>query len=166
MNLIVALMVNKMNVAEAEIILAQQRIEEISSMADMGHLLNLFRKHCSSEQQHNAHGPNIVCITAISKQEKNGCFEKLHRKWKLKEHGGSSNSTCKEVGRFERIIKFYPRSRLVMETVEMLKNKNKNKQDLTKEVKDIQAETEQRLNGLVSMANGDYCVWPKNGNAF
>ena len=160
MNLIVALMVNKMNVAEAEIILAQQRIEEISSMADMGNLFNLFRKHCFSRQE-NAHGPSLVCITATAKQERNGCCKKLHRKWKLKEHGGSTSSACKEVRRFERLIKFCPRSRLVKETVDMLKNKNKNKQDLTKEVKDIQAETEQRLNAMVYMADGDYCVWPK-----
>ena len=152
MNLIVALMVNKMNVAEAEIILAQQRIEEISSMADMGHLFDLFRKHCSSQQE-NPHGPSMVCITAASKQERNGCFKKLHRKWKLKEHGGSC---CKEVRRFERLIKFYPRSRLVKETVEMLKNKIKNKDDLMKEVKDIQEKTEERLKKLVSSADGDY----------
>jgi ribosome-associated toxin RatA of RatAB toxin-antitoxin module len=159
MNLIVALMVNKMDVAEAEIILAQQRIEEISSMADMGHLFDLFRKHCSSQQE-NAPSPNMVCITAASKQERNGCFKKLHRKWKLKEHGGSTNC-CKEVRRFERLIKFYPRSRLVKETVEMLKTKIKSKDDLMKEVKDIQDKSEERLHELVYLADGDYCVWPK-----
>ena len=155
MNLIVALMVNKMNVAEAEIILAQQRIEEISSMADMGHLFNLFRKHCFSQQE-NAHGPNMVCITTTSKQERNGFFKKLYRKWTLKEHGGSTNSACKEVRRFERLIKFCPRSRLVKETVEMLKTKIKSKDDLMKEVKDIQEKTEERLKELVSSADGDY----------
>ena len=160
MNLIVALMVNKMNVAEAEIILAQQRIEEISSMADMGHLFSLFRKHCSSQQE-NAHGPSMVCITAASKQERNGCFKDLHRKWKLKEHGGSTNC-CKKVRRFERLIKFYPRSRLVKETVEMLKTKIKSKDDLMKEVKEIQDKSEEKLRQLVYMADGDYCVWPKN----
>ena len=160
MNLIVALMVNKMNVAEAEIILAQQRIEEISSMADMGHLFDLFRNYCSSQQK-NTHGPNMVCITATSKQERNGCFKKLHRKWKLKEHGGSTNC-CKKVRRFERLIKFYPRSRLVKETVEMLKTKIKSKDDLMKEVKEIQDKSEEKLRQLVYMADGDYCVWPKN----
>ena len=160
MNLIVALMVNKMNVAEAEIILAHQRIEEISSMADMGNLFNLFRKHCFSRQE-NAHGPSLVCITATAKQERNGCCKKLHRKWKLKEHGGSTSSACKEVRRFERLIKFCPRSRLVKETVEMLKTKIKSKDDLMKEVKDIQDKSEKRLHQLVYMADGDYCVWPK-----
>jgi hypothetical protein len=160
MNLIVALMVNKMNVAEAEIILVQQRIEEISSMADVGNLFNLFRKHCFSGQE-NAHGPNMVCITATSKKERNGFFKKLHRKWKLKEHGGSTSPACKEVRRFERLIKFCPRSRLVQETVEMLKTKIKSKDDLMKEVKDIQDKSEERLHQLVYMADGDYCVWPK-----
>ena len=160
MNLIVALMVNKMNVAEAEIILVQQRIEEISSMADVGNLFNLFRKHCISRQE-NAHGPNMVCITATSKKERNGFFKKLHRKWKLKEHGGSTSPACKEVRRFERLIKFCPRSRLVQETVEMLKTKIKSKDDLMKEVKDIQDKSEERLHELVYLADGDYCVWPK-----
>ena len=159
MNLIVALMVNKMNVAEAEIILAHQRIEEISSMADMGNLFNLFRKHCFSRQE-NDHGPNMVCITATSKQKRNGFFKKIHRKWKLKEHGGSTNC-CKEVRRFERLIKFCPRTRLVKETVEMLKTKIKSKDNLMKEVKDIQDKSEARLHQLVYMADGDYCVLPR-----
>ena len=41
MNLIVALMVSKMDTAEAEVILAKQRIEEISSMADITSLLGI-----------------------------------------------------------------------------------------------------------------------------
>ena len=41
MNLIVALMVSKMDSAEAEVILAKQRIEEISSMADITSLLGI-----------------------------------------------------------------------------------------------------------------------------
>ena len=165
MNLIVALMVNKMDSAEAEIILAQQRIEEISSMADVGNLINLFRKKCFSKPG-DEKSPNVVCISAIPKEERNGIFGKLFRKWKLNDHDGSINSTCKEVRRFKRLIKFRPRTYLVKETVEMLKNKNKNKQDLTKEVKEIQAETEERLKELVYMADGDYCVLPKKGNAF
>ena len=165
MNLIVALMVNKMDSAEAEIILARQRIEEISSMADVGNLINLFRKKCFSKPG-DEKSPNVVCISAIPKQERKGFFGKLFRKWKLHDHHGSINSTCREVRRFERLIKFRPRTYLVKETVEMLKNKNKNKQDLTKEVKEIQAETQERLNELVYMADGDYCVWPKKGNAY
>ena len=165
MNLIVALMVNKMDSAEAEIILAQQRIEEISSMADVGKLINHFRKKCFSKPG-DEKSPNVVCISAIPKKERKGFFGKLFRKWKLNDHHGSINSTCREVRRFERLIKFRPRTYLVEETVEMLENKNKNKQDLTKEVKEIQAETEKRLNELVYMADGDYCVWPKKGNAF
>ena len=39
MNLIAALMVKKMDSAEAEVILAKQRIEEISSMADITNLI-------------------------------------------------------------------------------------------------------------------------------
>ena len=73
---------------------------------------------------------------------------------------------CQGTYKEQWLIKFRPRTYLVKETVEMLKNRNKNKQDLTKEVKEIQAETEERLNELVYMADGDYCVWPKRETSF
>ena len=146
MNLIVALMVDKTDAAEAEIILAKQRIEEISSMAD---LINIFSTKCFTEQ--GIH--NLVCISAISKEDQNGFLGKLARKWKLKDHHGGINSTCTEIRSFERLIKFYPRSYLVKETVEMLKTKLQNKEVLMKEVKSIQEKTEERLKELVFSAD-------------
>ena len=61
MNLIVALMVNKMDSAEAEVILAKQRIEEISSMADITSLLGFcFRGRFSPGR--NTYSSNKVFI--------------------------------------------------------------------------------------------------------
>ena len=85
MNLIVALMVSKMDTAEAEVILAKQRIEEISSMADITNLVcGYFRKDRNSEYK-NAF--EKVCITARPKKERDVTFGK-HRysKWILKHH--------------------------------------------------------------------------------
>ena len=64
MNLIVALMVNKMDSAEAEVILAKQRIEEISSMADITSLLGIcFRnKSTFGDNGYNGYSSNKVCI--------------------------------------------------------------------------------------------------------
>ena len=65
MNIIVALMVNKMDSAEAEVILAQQRIEEISSMADITSLIcTCCRKFSSIPKIEYS---NKVCITALPK---------------------------------------------------------------------------------------------------
>ena len=57
MNLIVALMVSKMDTAEAEVILAKQRIEEISSMADITSLLGICvskKFYTRSRKYHNS----------------------------------------------------------------------------------------------------------------
>ena len=146
MNLIVALMVDKTDAAEAEIILATQRIEEISSMAD---LMNILPTKCFTEIS-----PNLVCISATPKEVRNSFFGKIHRQWKLKDHHGGS--TCTEIRSFETVFKFYPRSYLVKDTIEMLKTKLQNKEVLMKEVKSIQEKTEERLKELVSSADGDY----------
>ena len=74
MNLIVALMVAKMDVAEAEITLAQQRIEEISSMADISSLIKTFRKQFFNSSHYDEDTPNLVCIEAMPKDEKESCF--------------------------------------------------------------------------------------------
>ena len=159
MNLIVALMVDKTDAAEAEIILATQRIEEISSMAD---LINILPTKCFTEKG-NKYSPNLVCISATPKEVRNSFFGKIRRKWKLKDHHGGLNSTCTEIRSFETVFKFYPRSYLVKDTIEMLKTKLQNKEVLMKEVKSIQEKTEERLKELVSSAesaeknaDGDY----------
>ena len=51
MNLVVALMITKSDEAESEIILATQRIEEISSMADIGSLFRYIYKSISSREK-------------------------------------------------------------------------------------------------------------------
>ena len=155
MNLIVALMVAKMDVAEAEITLAQQRIEEISSMADISSLIKTFRKQFFNSSHYDEDTPNLVCIEAMPKDEKESCFGKFYRSWILKEHG-NSGSNCREIRKFERLVKFYPRNYLVRQTVEMLRNKEKNKEKLMKEVKKIQKETQERVNKLISIVEGDY----------
>ena len=146
MNLIVALMVDKTDAAEAEIILAKQRIEEISSMADFILPTKFFN------EQGNKYSPNLVCISATPKEVRNSFFGKIHRKWKLKDHHGGLNSTCTEIRSFETVFKFYPRSYLVKDTIEMLKTKLQNKEVLMKEVKSIQEKTEERLKELVFSA--------------
>ena len=148
MNLIVALMVDKTDAAEAEIILATQRIEEISSMAD---LINILPTKCFPEKG-NKCSPNLVCISATPKKVRNSFFGKIHRKWKLKDHNGGPNSACTEFRSFETVFKFYPRSYLVKDTVEMLKAKLQSKEVLMKEVKQIQEKTEERLKELVFSA--------------
>ena len=65
MNLLVALMVNKMDERKSEIILAKQRIEEISSMADITSLIcTCCRKFSSIPKIEYS---NKVCITALPK---------------------------------------------------------------------------------------------------
>ena len=156
MNLIVALMVDKTDAAEAEIILATQRIEEISSMAD---LINILPTKCFTDQGNKySMYRGTVCISAAPKDIRNSFFGKLRRKWKLKDHHGGLNSTCTEIRSFETVFKFYPRSYLVKDTVEMLKAKLKNKEVLMKEVKQIQEKTEERLKELVSSADSEYIV--------
>ena len=56
------------------------------------------------------------------------------------------------------MFKFYPRSYLVKDTVEMLKAKLQNKEVLMKEVKQIQEKTEERLKELVFSADSEYIV--------
>ena len=120
-------MVDKTDAAEAEIILATQRIEEISSMAD---LINILPTKCCTEKG-NKCSPNLVCISATPKEVRNSFFGKIHRKWKLKDHHGGLNSTCTEIRSFETVFKFYPRSYLVKDTIEMLKTKLQNKEVLS-----------------------------------
>ena len=159
MNLIVALMVDKTDAAEAEIILATERIEEISSMADLIHILPT---KCFGKNG-NKYGSNLVCISATPKEDRNSFFGKLRRKWKLKNHHGGLYSSCAEIRNYEKVFKFYPRSYLVKDTVEMLKTKLQNKEVLMKEVKSIQDKTENRLRELVYSADGNYIAWPNHG---
>jgi hypothetical protein len=150
MNLIVALMVNKMDVSEAEVILAKQRIEEISSMADLTSVIcSCFRNVCSSQKKEQ---PSTVCITVKPKKERNGFYDYIFSKWQLNDH---DSTACKEItiGRFRQ---FHPTNSLVDETIEMLKGKKTSKLELMKEVKDVQAETEEKLNKLVDIADGDW----------
>ena len=150
MNLIVALMVNKMDVSEAEVILAKQRIEEISSMADLTSVIcSCFRNVCSSQKKKQ---PSTVCITVKPKEEKNGFYDYIFSKWQLNNH---DSTACKKItiGRFRE---FHPTNSLVDEAIEMLKGKKTSKLELMKEVKDVQAETEEKLNKLVDIADGDW----------
>ena len=71
MNIIVALMVNQMSNAQAEIILAKQRIEEITGLTGSV----WFRKNQTSNDVENGPStlPKIVCITSSPIENKWFC---------------------------------------------------------------------------------------------
>ena len=101
-----------------------------------------------------------MCITAKPKAERGGWFGNI-RKWKLSDHN-FENEVCKPVGKIGCFIRFHPRTYLVNETIEMLKEKKENKIQLMKEVKDIQAETEAKLNKLIDIIEGDNDILDQN----
>ena len=79
-----------------------------------------------------------------------GVYGHFGRKWKLKAHCCNSNSTCMEI---ERLNTFYPNMSIIKQTEELLKNKEKMKAKQMKEVKKIQAETQEKLNELIELAD-------------
>ena len=155
MNLLLALVVNKMDPANfwiAEIIPTKQRIQDISSMTDIASLICRWYKP-TYFPDHSA----LVCITTKPKEERSGFFGKFSSKWVLKYHQLGLNRKCCEIGKIGKFMRFSPRKQLVKQTIEMIKRKKMQEMDLLKAVKDIQNETEERLNQLlVYMADADY----------
>ena len=159
MNLLLALVVNKMDPANfwiAEIIPTKQRIQDISSMTDIASLICRWYKP-TYFPYHSA----LVCITTKPKEERSVFFGKFSSKWVLKYHQSGMNRICCEIGKIGKFMRFSPRKQLVKQTIEMIKRKKMEEMDLLKAVKDVQIETEERLHQLVYMADLDYCVWPK-----
>ena len=88
MNIIVALMVNQMSNAQAEIILAKQRIEEITALNGSV----WFRKNQTSNDVENGPTtlPRIVCIISSTIKNKRFCpglhdilsLDDFYQKWK------------------------------------------------------------------------------------
>ena len=143
MNLIlVAIIFDKMDTSEVDAILAKQRIKEISRLSKFTSWI--------SQSSDGKHGANVVCITAAPKKERNGFLGKsgqLGKKWKLKAH---SNSICRDI---DRLNTFYPDRSIIKQTEELLNNKEKMKAKQMKEVKKIQAETQEKLNELIELAD-------------
>ena len=154
MNLLLALVVNKMDPANfwiAEIIPTKQRIQDISSMTDIA---SLICRWC--RPTYSPHHSALVCITTKPKEERSGFFGKLSSKWVLKYHQSGMNSKCKEIGKIGKFMTFSPSKQLVKQTNEMVKRKKMQELDLLKAFKDLQSETQERLHQLVYMADSDY----------
>ena len=155
MNLLLALVVNKMDPANfwiAEIIPTKQRIQDISSMTDITSLICRWYQPISSRKEY----PDTVCIATKPKEERSGFFGKFASQWVLKDHSSGNIRKCREIGKIGKFMRFSPSDQLVKQTIEMIKRKKIEEMDLLKAVRDVQAETEERLKELVFMSDANY----------
>ena len=153
MNIIVALMVNQISTVMTEIILAKQRIQEITALTGSV----WFRKNKASNDVENGQDkPKIVCISSSSNENKrwpgwhdilslDDFYQKVktNKKWKIGHHKGTE-SCCLALHKYqvpENLIKL---------TLDQLEEKRKVRAELMEQIKTVQKETVEYLDKLES----------------
>ena len=151
MNIIVALMVNQMSTVMTEIILAKQRIQEITALTGSV----WFRKSQASNDVENGRDkPKIVCISSSSNNNKwwpgwhdilspDDFYQKVKtdKKWEIGHHKGT-DSRCLPLHKYqvpENLIKL---------TLNQLEEKRKDRTELMEQIKTVQKETVEHLDKL------------------
>ena len=148
-------MVNQSNIVQTEIILAKQRIEEISAMTM--HLAWTKNSKKDEEMGRNETvDSQVVCISSASNTSNmpechdilalDIFFEKVRsgRKWELKNHHQDPITPC------ESLIKYQVPRHLIDQTLTQLEEKRNDKTELMEYIKKIQNETRIQLEKLLS----------------
>ena len=149
MNIIVALMVNQLSNVQAEIILAKQRIQEITALTKSV----WFKKNQASNNIENGQDrtdtlQKIVCISSSPNENKWYClgfydilslddfYQKVRsgKKWEICNHKDSSY--CKPC----ELFKYQIPEHLIKLTLAQLKEKRKDRIELMDHVKTVQKE--------------------------
>ena len=152
MNLITAwIVINQRNANETEVILAKQRIEEISGQTRLTTILSVFFKIGNNDL------PSKLCIHPIEKSESVSFRKKIWLNLKswldddnsgklcmIKEHCDLENGTCKNLSR-----NVPSHTRAIGSTIKMLGAKKEKQLELIKTIKEIHQNTEKDLKTLL-----------------
>ena len=161
MNLITAWIVITQNAADqTEVILAQQRIEEISGIPSFSTVFAYCFPKCRKDKYSKL---SKLCISQTKKSEEANCFErkwhqfkayladdKTAEVWSIKEHqhcqGEHCENNCKNTPR----VPSYTRA-LAQLTTDMMKAKKEKQNELIKIIKENQKHNENKLKELMSV---------------